>query len=62
MTREDKNIITAIWNDMVLRNRLENDPYNLSADELTALAANDELTAKLKPVLTETYLKRVQKA
>jgi hypothetical protein len=58
MTKEDQNTIIAVWNDMVLRKRLEDDPYGLSQEELTALAANDELQDMIKFVATEAYLER----
>ena len=34
MTDADKNTIIAIWNDLVLRKRLEDAPYGLSQQEL----------------------------
>ena len=43
MTNTEKNIIIAVWNNMVLRNRMENDPYRLTQEELSALKQNDEL-------------------
>ena len=58
MTKEDQNTIIAIWNDMVLRKRLEDDPYGLSHEELTALAANDELQDMIEFVATEAYLEQ----
>jgi len=58
MTKEDQNTIIAIWNDMVLRKRLDNDPYGLSQEELTALAANDELQDMIEFVATEVYLEQ----
>ena len=58
MTKEDQNTIIAVWNDMVLRKRLDNDPYGLSQKELTALAANDELQDMIEFVATEAYLEQ----
>ena len=58
MTKEDQNTIIAIWNDMVLRKRLDNDPYGLSQEELTALAANEELQDMIEFVTTEVYLEQ----
>ena len=58
MTKEDQNTIIAIWNDMVLRKRLDNDPYGLSQEELIALAANDELQDMIEFVATEVYLEQ----
>ena len=43
MTENDRNIIVSVWNDMVLRNRLEHDPYSLTSQQLLALKSNDEL-------------------
>jgi len=62
MTQEEQNTITAVWNNLVLRRRLENDPYSLSEDELTALSANDQLQEMIEPVSTEAYIKRFLRA
>ena len=43
MTDEERNIITSVWNDMVLRKKLEDDPYSLTSGELYALENNDRL-------------------
>ena len=43
---------------MVLRKRLDNDPYGLSQEELIALAANDELQDMIEFVATEVYLEQ----
>ena len=43
MTDVEKNTIIAVWNNMVLRNRLELNPYSLTKDELLAMKQNDEL-------------------
>ena len=47
MTENDRNIIASVWNDMVLRNRLEHDPYSLTSQQLIALKSNDELNQKI---------------
>lgn len=46
MTENDRNIIVSVWNDMVLRNRLEHDPYSLTSQQLIALKSNDEINQK----------------
>ena len=43
MTDEEQLIITTVWNDLVLREKLENNPYSLSHSELTSLKNNDYL-------------------
>ena len=47
MTENDHNIILAVWNDMVLRDRLEHDPYSLTNQQLVALKSNDEINQKI---------------
>ena len=47
MTENDRNIIVSVWNDMVLRNRLEHDPYSLTSQQLIALRSNDEINKKI---------------
>ena len=47
MTDNDRNIIVAVWNDMVLRDRLEHDPYSLTNQQLVALKSNDEINQKI---------------
>ena len=47
MTENDRNIIVSVWNDMVLRNRLEHDPYSLTNQQLLALKINDEINQKI---------------
>ena len=47
MTQEERNTIISVWNDMVLRGRLEDDPYSLSQDELTSLQSNDRLNERI---------------
>jgi hypothetical protein len=43
MTDLDKNTIIAVWNDLVLSKRLEDNPYSLSQEDLSSLKQNDEL-------------------
>lgn len=43
MTNEELTIITAIWDDVTLRIKLEINPYGLTQDELRSLQANDFL-------------------
>ena len=50
MTQEERNIIISVWNDMVLRGRLEDDPYSLSQDELVSLQINDRLNERIGTV------------
>jgi len=62
MTQEERNTIISVWNDMVLRGRLEADPYSLSQDELVSLQSNDRLnkhidTVSRNSVLLKTALK-----
>ena len=47
MTENDRNIIVSVWNDMVLRNCLEHDPYSLTSQQLLALKSNDEINQKI---------------
>jgi len=48
MTRNEQHIIVTVWNDMVLRKKLEDNPYSLTRSELSALQDNDLLNAKLE--------------
>jgi hypothetical protein len=48
MTRNEQHIIVTVWNDMVLRKKLEDNPYSLTRSELAALQDNDLLNAKLE--------------
>ncbi len=43
---------------MVLRKRLEDDPYSLTQDELMALQNNDRLNKKLERLLQDTLIKK----
>jgi hypothetical protein len=43
MTNEERNIIIAVWGDTSLREKLEDDPYGLTPDEVRSLQVNDSL-------------------
>ena len=47
MTNRDKDIIVVVWNDLVLRKKLETDPYSLSKSDLKLLELNDEFNQRL---------------
>ena len=47
MTNRDKDIIAVVWNDLVLRKKLETDPYSLSKSDLKLLELNDEFNQRL---------------
>ena len=47
MTDNERLIITTVWNDMILRLKLEDDPYSLTKSELDGLKQNDRLNAKI---------------
>jgi hypothetical protein len=47
MTKRDKDIIAVVWNDLVLRKKLETDPYSLSKSDLKLLELNDEFNQRL---------------
>jgi len=62
MTQEERNIIISVWNDMVLREKLEADPYSLRQDEIVSLQSNDRLNKHIdtlsgSEVLLKTALK-----
>jgi len=48
MTASEQNTIISVWNDMVLRRKLEDNPYSLTWSELASLQNNDLLKAKLE--------------
>lgn len=48
MTESEQNIIISVWNEMVLRRKLEDNPYSLTRSELASLQNNDFLKAKLE--------------
>ena len=43
MTKEERNIIIAVWGDTSLREKLEGNPYRLTPDELSSLQVNESL-------------------
>lgn len=57
MTQEERNIITSVWNEMVLRKRLEDDPYSLSQDELASLRNNDRLNEHINSMIWDSLLR-----
>lgn len=59
MTDQERNIITAVWNDTNLRTKLEGDPYSLTQDELMALRNNDILNNKLEQLLRDFLTNKV---
>ena len=58
MTDQERNIIISIWDDMDLRQKLEDSPYSLTQDELMALQNNDRLNTKLKHLLADALIKK----
>ena len=58
MTDQERNIIISIWDDMDLRQKLEDNPYSLTQDELMALQNNDRLNTKLKHLLADVLIKK----
>lgn len=57
MTDEERNI-TSVWNDMVLRKKLEDDPYSLTREELYALENNDRLNEKIALLAKDALVRR----
>jgi hypothetical protein len=53
MTKRDKDIIAVVWNDLVLRKKLETDPYSLSKSDLKLLELNDEFNQRLVEINDE---------
>ena len=53
MTNRDKDIIAVVWNDLVLRQKLETDPYSLSKSDLKLLELNDEFNQRLVEINDE---------
>ena len=53
MTDRDKDIIAVVWNDLVLRKKLETDPYSLSQSDLKLLELNDEFNQRLVEIKDE---------
>ena len=58
MTDQERNIIISIWDDMDLRQKLEDSPYRLTQDELMALQNNDRLNTKPKHLLADVLIKK----
>ena len=58
MTQEERNIITSVWNEMVLRKRLDDDPYSLSQDELTSLQNNDRLNERINSMVWDSLVQK----
>jgi hypothetical protein len=58
MTDEERNIITSVWNEMVLRKRLEDDPYSLTQDELTSLQNNDRLNERINSRVWDSLVQK----
>ena len=58
MTNQERNIIISIWDDMDLRQKLEDSPYSLTQDELMALQNNDRLNTKPKHLLADVLIKK----
>lgn len=50
MTDREKNIIAVVWNDLVLRKQLENNPYSLSKNDLKLLELNDAFNKRLAEI------------
>ena len=53
MTNRDKDIIAVVWNDLVLRKKLETDPYSLSKRDLKLLEFNDEFNQRFVEINDE---------
>ena len=53
MTNRDKDIIAVVWNDLVLRKKLETDPYSLSQSDLKLLELNDKFNQRLVEINDE---------
>ena len=58
MTQDERIIITSVWNEMVLRKRLEDDPYGLTQDELTSLQNNDHLNERINRMVWDTLVQK----
>ena len=59
MTEQERHIITSVWNDMTLRKKLEDNPYSLTYDELSALKNNDRLNIELEGSQNDVSVKNV---
>ena len=53
MTNRAKDIIAVVWNDLVLRKKLETDPYSLSKSDLKLLELNDEFNQRFVEINDE---------
>ena len=64
MTNIDRNTIIVVWNDLVLRKRLEDNPYSLSQEDLSSLKQNDELCEfmSMAPKFVSTHVQIAQKS
>jgi hypothetical protein len=58
MTDKEHNIITSVWNEMVLRKRLEDDPYSLSQVELISLQNNDRLNERINSRVWDSLVQK----
>ena len=58
MIDEERNIITSVWNDMVLRKKLEDDPYSLTSEELYPLENNDRLNEKIALLVRDALIRK----
>ena len=59
MTEQERHIIISVWNDMTLRKKLEDNPYSLTHDELSALKNNDRLNIELEGSQNDVSVKNV---
>ena len=62
MTDREKDIIAVVWNDLVLRKKLENDPYSLSEREIKLLQLNDAFNQRLIAINEEIKANKRQQA
>jgi hypothetical protein len=58
MTDKEHNIITSVWNEMVLLKRLEDDPYSLSQVELISLQNNDRLNERINSRVWDSLVQK----
>ena len=62
MTDREKDIIAVVWNDLVLRKQLEDDPYSLSKNDLKLLELNDAFNKKLTEINDQLQASKRQQA
>lgn len=62
MTDREKDIIAVVWNDLVLRKQLEDDPYSLSKNDLKLLELNDAFNKKLIEINDQLQASKRQQA